>query len=47
MKATKTELAPSIAAVLFNEIESKKVNLDESKVVGWISTMFYEKRESL
>jgi hypothetical protein len=28
---TETELAPSITAILFNEIDSKKVNLDVSK----------------
>jgi hypothetical protein len=32
MKETETELAPSITAILFNEIDSKKVNLDVSKV---------------
>jgi dipeptidyl-peptidase-3 len=31
MKATKTELAPAIVAVIFNDLDSKKVNLDESK----------------
>lgn len=31
MKATKTILAPEIVAVLFNDVDSKKVNLDESK----------------
>jgi dipeptidyl-peptidase-3 len=31
MKETETELAPSITAILFNEIDSKKVNLDVSK----------------
>ncbi|WP_373862913.1 dipeptidyl-peptidase 3 family protein [Flavobacterium flevense] len=31
MKATKTTLAPEIVAVLFNDVDSKKVNLDESK----------------
>jgi hypothetical protein len=30
MKATKTELAPSIVAVI-NDPDSKKVNLDQSK----------------
>lgn len=44
MKATKTKLAPSIAAILFNDIDTKKVNLDESKglLVG-SSINFYEK----
>lgn len=31
MKATKTTLAPAIVAVLFNDVDTKKVNLDESK----------------
>lgn len=31
MKATKTSLSPAIVAVLFNDADSKKVNLDESK----------------
>ncbi|MES2238806.1 MAG: dihydrofolate reductase [Bacteroidota bacterium] len=31
MKATKTTLSPEIVAVLFNDTDSKKVNLDESK----------------
>nr|MBP6588021.1 dihydrofolate reductase [Flavobacterium sp.] len=31
MKATKTTLSPSIVAVLFNDADAKKVNLDESK----------------
>jgi dipeptidyl-peptidase-3 len=48
MKVTKTELAPSIAAVLFNDIDSKKVNLDESKgLLEGSAINFYEKGISL
>lgn len=44
MKATKTKLAPSIAAILFNDIDSKKVNLDESKgLLAGSAINFYEK----
>lgn len=44
MKATKTKLAPSIAAVLFNDIDSKKVNLDESKgLLAGSAINFYDK----
>ena len=31
MKATKTTLSPEIVGVLFNDVDTKKVNLDESK----------------
>lgn len=31
LKATKTTLSPSIVSVLFNDVDAKKVNLDESK----------------
>lgn len=31
MKTTKTALAPSIVAILFNDVDAKRVNLDESK----------------
>jgi hypothetical protein len=41
MKETETELAPSITAILFNEIDSKKVNLDVSKVIGWFCNQFF------
>ncbi len=44
MKETKTELAPSIAAILFNDIDSKKVNLDESKgLLAGSAINFYDK----
>jgi dipeptidyl-peptidase-3 len=44
MKETKTELAPSIAAILFNEIDSKKVNLDVSKgLLAGSAINFYDK----
>lgn len=44
MKATKTKLEPSIAAVLFNDIDTKKVNLDESKgLLAGSAINFYEK----
>lgn len=44
MKATKTTLAPEIVAVLFNDVDSKKVNLDESKGLLEGSTInFYSK----
>ena len=31
MKSTKTNLSPTIAAIIFNEVDTKKVNLEESK----------------
>lgn len=31
MKATKTTLSPTITDIIFNDVDSKKVNLDESK----------------
>lgn len=44
MNATKTKLEPSIAAVLFNDIDTKKVNLDESKgLLEGSAINFYEK----
>src|SRR3970282_1488914 len=48
MKATKTKLAANIAAILFNELDSKKVNLDESKgLLAGSAINFYEKGISL
>ncbi|SDW32136.1 dipeptidyl-peptidase 3 family protein [Flavobacterium degerlachei] len=48
MKATNTKLEPSIAAVLFNDIDTKKVNLDESKgLLAGSAINFYEKGISL
>ncbi|MGM8360655.1 dipeptidyl-peptidase 3 family protein [Flavobacterium sp. ARAG 55.4] len=44
MKATKTTLAPEIVAVLFNDVDSKKVNLDESKgLLEGSAIHFYDK----
>ena len=44
MKATKTTLAPEIVAVLFNDVDSKKVNLDESKgLLEGSAINFYDK----
>ncbi|HWR94816.1 MAG TPA: hypothetical protein VN192_06425 [Flavobacterium sp.] len=44
MKATKTSLSPEIIAVLFNEADSKKVNLDESKgLLEGSAINFYDK----
>jgi dipeptidyl-peptidase-3 len=44
MKETKTELAASIVAILFNDIDSKKVNLDESKgLLAGSAINFYDK----
>jgi dipeptidyl-peptidase-3 len=43
MKETET-LAPSITAILFNEIDSKKVNLDVSKGCWLVlQSIFYDK----
>ncbi|EIA07858.1 dipeptidyl-peptidase 3 family protein [Flavobacterium frigoris] len=48
MKATKTKLEPGIAAILFNDIDTKKVNLDESKgLLAGSAINFYEKGISL
>jgi dipeptidyl-peptidase-3 len=44
MKETETELAPSITTILFNEIDSKKVNLDVSKgLLAGSAINFYDK----
>jgi dipeptidyl-peptidase-3 len=44
MKETETELAPSITAILYNEIDSKKVNLDVSKgLLAGSAINFYDK----
>lgn len=44
LKATKTTLLPAIVAVLFNNADAKKVNLDESKGLLEGSTInFYDK----
>jgi dipeptidyl-peptidase-3 len=44
MKATKTTLAPSVAAVIFNDVDAKRVNLDESKgLLEGSAINFYEK----
>lgn len=48
MKATKTTLSPTIAAIIFNAIDAKKVNLDESKgLLEGSAINFYEKGISL
>jgi dipeptidyl-peptidase-3 len=44
LKETNTKLEPSIAAVIFNDVDSKKVNLDESKgLLAGSAINFYEK----
>jgi dipeptidyl-peptidase-3 len=44
MKATKTSLSPAIVAVLFNDADAKKVNLDESKgLLEGSAINFYDK----
>ena len=44
LKATKTSLDPTIVAILFNEVDSKKVNLDESKgLIAGSAINFYDK----
>jgi hypothetical protein len=44
MKETETELAPSITAILFNEIDSKKVNLMCLKDCWLVlQSIFYDK----
>ncbi|MEZ7500074.1 dihydrofolate reductase [Flavobacterium sp. Arc3] len=48
MKATKTELEPAVVAVIFNDVDSKRVNLDESKgLLEGSAINFYEKGISL
>ena len=44
LKATKTNLSPTISAILFNDVDSKKVNLDESKgLLEGSAINFYDK----
>ncbi|SEG38109.1 dipeptidyl-peptidase 3 family protein [Flavobacterium urumqiense] len=44
MKATKTTLSPSVTAIIFNDVDTKRVNLDESKgLLEGSSINFYEK----
>lgn len=44
LKATKTNLSPAIVAVLFNNADAKKVNLDESKgLLEGSAINFYDK----
>jgi len=44
LKETKTDLASSIAAILFNNMDSKKVNLNESKgLLAGSAINFYDK----
>lgn len=44
LKETKTNLSPTISAILFNDVDSKKVNLDESKgLLEGSAINFYEK----
>jgi len=44
MKATKTTLAPSVTAVIFNDVDAKRVNLEESKgLLEGSAINFYEK----
>ncbi len=44
LKATKTNLSPAIVAILFNDADAKKVNLDESKgLLEGSAINFYDK----
>lgn len=44
LKSTKTILSPSIVAILFSDVDSKKVNLDESKgLLEGSAVNFYDK----
>lgn len=44
MKATKTILSPTIADIIFNDVDAKKVNLDESKgLLEGSAINFYDK----
>lgn len=44
LKATKTNLSPTISAILFNDVDAKKVNLDESKgLLEGSAINFYDK----
>lgn len=44
LKETKTNLDPTIVAILFNEIDAKKVNLDESKgLIAGSAINFFDK----
>jgi dipeptidyl-peptidase III len=44
LKATKTNLSPQIVAILFNDVDSKKVNLDASKgLLEGSAINFYDK----
>jgi dipeptidyl-peptidase-3 len=48
LKATKTTLSPTIAAIIFNDIDAKRVNLDESKgLLEGSAINFYDKGISL
>ncbi|MFV8326379.1 dipeptidyl-peptidase 3 family protein [Flavobacterium sp. ZS1P14] len=48
LKVTKTTLSPAIAAIIFNDVDAKKVNLDESKgLLEGSAINFYEKGISL
>ena len=47
-KQTNTELSPEITAILFNDVDAKKVNLDESKgLLKGSAVNFYDKSISL
>lgn len=47
LRETRTDLAPSIVTILFNNIDSKKVNLDESKgLLAGSAVNFYDKNIS-
>jgi dipeptidyl-peptidase-3 len=44
MKATKTTLSPAVTAIIFNDVDTKRVNLDESKgLLEGSAINFYEK----
>ena len=48
MKATKTTLSPTITAIIFNDVDTKRVNLDESKgLLQGSAINFYDKGISI
>lgn len=48
MKATKTTLSPTITAIIFNDVDTKRVNLDESKgLLEGSAINFYDKGISI
>ncbi|MBG6109645.1 dipeptidyl-peptidase-3 [Flavobacterium sp. CG_9.10] len=48
MKGTKTTLSPSVTAIIFNDVDTKRVNLDESKgLLQGSAINFYDKGISI